>query len=132
MCPLIIHPKQMKVFEAHAADHFVHSLMRTARKDFAEQVDKLGDAELESLVRHAIERARSHGFTWESSLAGFLALMFHIAPNFDEHPAFRRVLDDKSMQEDERLEAVFSAVSPQEWEEAEEAYDDDAWGISKI
>ncbi|WP_437538983.1 hypothetical protein WME79_22890 [Sorangium sp. So ce726] len=78
----------------------------------------LSDDELRFRIRHGIERGRAHGLTWESSLTVFVAHMIEICPAFDEHPAAARVLADEAIPADERVEALLSHLSEDEWEEA--------------
>ena len=108
----------------------MRALAETVRTRFPDETSELSGDELHKLLRAAVARARRHGLTWESAIAGFVTLMFNIAPNFDEHPAFQRVLANPALSEEDRVAAVFSQVTPEEWEQAEDAYDDSAWGLS--
>jgi hypothetical protein len=96
-------------------------------ENHAEAIGRLPDDILREMAENGIIRARSHGLTWESSLTHFVALMFEIAPNFDEHPAVRRVLREPSVPADERMDLLTERVSEEEWEEAQQIYDRDAW-----
>ena len=53
---------------------------------------------LETMIRTGLARARTHGFTSEADLAGFVAVMLETAPNFDDHPLLRRGLRDERVQ----------------------------------
>jgi hypothetical protein len=127
--PLKIRDSQMKVFDRYMEDQFVRSLMRDVRTDFPEETSDLSDAEIKQLLRGALARARSHGIRYQSSIAGFVTLMFSIAPNFDDHPAFARVLDDPGLVEQDKLSALFS-LPPDAWEQAAAQYDEEAWGLN--
>lgn len=84
------------------------------------------------MVKKGIERGRTHGLTWESSLVNFLELMFSIAPNFDEHPAISAILESPEGSAEERLAAVTGRTSYDTWKEAAGAYDPMSWGIDPI
>jgi len=126
---LAIRAPQMRVFEQQAEDRFIAELAAHFRREFAVDTGELSAADLETLMRAAVARARKHGLTWESSISGFITLMFNIAPNFDEHPAFRRALSDPALDEEDRIGAIFHRVNPEQWAEAEDAFDDAAWGL---
>jgi hypothetical protein len=54
--------------------------------------------------------------------------MFETAPNFDEQPAIKAVLDDQNFAPSERFERLWSPlVSEQAWEEAAKNYNENAW-----
>ncbi|MBL8484655.1 MAG: hypothetical protein JNJ60_20835 [Rhodocyclaceae bacterium] len=50
------------------------------------------------LIECGLEKARSFGFGFESSLACFVHLMFGVAPNFYPHLAVRTALTDLAVQ----------------------------------
>jgi hypothetical protein len=84
------------------------------------------------LVSNGIERARSHGLTQESAIQDFVLLMFEVAPNFDQHPAFAKALRDTADQgidEDARIHSILERVTVEEWNQAAEGYDENAWGV---
>lgn len=93
----------------------------------SEVIGRLPDDLLREMVAGGIARARRHGLTWESSLTLFVALMFEIAPNFDEHPVIRSILEEPTLPPDERLDLLPDRISDEEWEEARQSYDRNAW-----
>jgi len=90
-------------------------------------VEPLPEGELRRRVVHGIERGRSHGLTWEYSLTIFVANMLERCPDFDEHPAIRRVLEDESLQPDERMDALLERVPKEAWDEVVAQCDEDAY-----
>jgi hypothetical protein len=90
-------------------------------------VQFLDKTALQERIHHAIARARSHGLGAISDLAGFAALMFELAPNFDEHPAFRSVLNDGSISSELKLKKLSNVITDREWNEAARLYDRDFW-----
>jgi F0F1-type ATP synthase delta subunit len=53
--------------------------------------------------------------------------MFELAPNFDEHPSFRKVLADPSLPAEGKMKLLSQVISDQEWREASELYDRGFW-----
>jgi hypothetical protein len=90
----------MAAFDAYAEERFVDRAASYVRTEFGSAIDPIDDVELRAMVKNGIARARRHGITLESSLVRFLLLMFQVAPNFDEHPAFACVLADADLPEE--------------------------------
>ncbi len=77
-------------------------------------------------------RAKDHGLKLESSLASFVILMFEIAPNFDEHPVFKKYMNDSSVDPDDRVDRMLDQATDQDWDEARSRYDFVAWEMSSV
>jgi hypothetical protein len=90
-------------------------------------VQVLDTATLESRIRVAIERARHYQLSTIADLAGFAALMFELAPNFDEHPSFHRVLADQELAPEVRMKRMAQVISEREWAQALAMYDRNFW-----
>jgi hypothetical protein len=114
-------------FQAVTDRLLVDRIVLHLHENHAEAIDRFPDDILREMVGNGVKRGRSHGLTWESSLTHFVALMFEIAPNFDEHPAIRRVLHEPSVPPDERMDLLTEKVSGKEWEEARQSYDRNTW-----
>lgn len=97
------------------------------RNHHAKPVQFLDRPTLEGRVQIAIGRARQYGLSTISDLAGFAALMFELAPNFDDHPSFRRILEDPSVQPDVKMRKLSQAISDREWSEAVALFDRSYW-----
>ncbi len=82
---------------------------------------------LEARVQVAIQRARRYGLGTISDLAGYAALMFELAPNFDQHPSFRRVLEDQTVPNETKMRRLSQVISDAEWNEAAASYDREYW-----
>ncbi len=82
------------------------------------------------MIRNGISRARRYGISVESSLAAFVDLVFTVAPNFDEQAQIHAVLKDPSVPPDARVELLGEATLPQDWEQADDLYDEAAWNVS--
>lgn len=107
-------------------DVFVERLCLFARENLGIWVSSLSDGELKWRVRSGIARARSHGFEWQSSIATFVTLMLRFAPNFDEYPPIRAILDAAGAATEERAGQLLE-VGGEEWEAVENRYDPAAW-----
>lgn len=75
----------------------------------------------------SIIRGRGYGLQTISDLAGFAALMFELAPNFDEHPAFQKILSDREVMPELKLRRLSQAISEKDWREAMSRYDRGFW-----
>ena len=81
----------------------------------------------DKMIRNGIERARSHGLTKAEDLAAFVAVMFEVAPNFDEQQELNAILNDTTFPLSERFYQLFERASDDAWLEAEKNYDYSAW-----
>ena len=124
---LRIREEQLRQFEPQADAALVARIVEHLHEEHADVTDTLPDDVLREMVEAGMARARGHGLTWESSLAAFVALMFEIAPNFDEHPRVRHYLDSSTVPPDERLNRLAASLSDEDWEAIERDYDAAAW-----
>jgi hypothetical protein len=90
-------------------------------------VERIPRPRLEAMIRGGLARARGRGLASAPDLAAFVSLMFEIAPNFDDHPAIGRALDDPGGERDGRVPRLLAAVPDEAWREAEARYDAKAW-----
>jgi hypothetical protein len=137
---LKIRPEQMAVFQQMADAAFVKRLAEHLRSKYASvgvllptgvvALGQIPTATLLEMVRGGIARARTHGLSYESSLAAFLALMIEAAPNFDEYPRVRQILTDESVPPNGRLDQLLNqAVLEECWAEIKKNYDVAAWAL---
>lgn len=82
---------------------------------------------LQKRIQFAIQKARRYSLGTISDLAGFTALMFELAPNFDEHPSFRRVLQDAQLPPEAKMRRLSQVITDREWDEAVRLYDRSFW-----
>lgn len=122
-----IRPEQIRAFDASVEDSLVSRIVQHLRAHHGDAVGQLPDDGLRDMVAQGLKRARKYGLAWESSLTTFVALMFEIAPNFDEHPAFQRILRDPSVPPDHRMDALGARITDAQWEQAEALHDSAAW-----
>ena len=135
---LIIRDEQMSVIEAVAEESFVrrialHLLERyskavvTLPDKSQSTVEELPEETFFSLIRNAVSRARSHGLTFESAIAGFTAVMFAVSPNFDTHRLSQVLLNDEEIDPNLRLDELLNVLTDKNWESIKEDYDPAAW-----
>ncbi|HNY41619.1 MAG TPA: hypothetical protein PKJ41_14560 [Bryobacteraceae bacterium] len=86
-----------------------------------EAISELDDALVQSRIRLGIRRARKHGLDTDGAAVAFVTLMFLVAPDFDRHPAIKVALSNASLPADERIRAIFSATSEDDWAAAAES-----------
>ncbi|MBK7891309.1 MAG: DUF4123 domain-containing protein [Bdellovibrionales bacterium] len=114
-CGRAIEGDLVKVIQWHLRSH--HSRV----------VQHLSREQLEKRVEVAVMRARRYGFQSVSDLAGFAALMFELAPNFDEHPSFKKVLTDRDTLPEMKLRRLSQTISENDWKEALQLFDREFW-----
>lgn len=128
----------MLVIESVAQENFVRRIAAHLRAEYPQAtvtlptdeeftVDALPDERLHDLVRTGIARARRYGMTFESSIAAFVAVMFEIAPNFDEHRLCQVLLGDEQTAPDARLDELLDVLTEKNWESIRADYNPQAW-----
>ena len=85
------------------------------------------EKDLERMARIGIERARKYGLSAAEDLAAFVAIMFAVAPRFDEQPQIRQVLEDPAFPPSMRFYQIFDRVQDEHWKAAEKLYEDSFW-----
>lgn len=134
---MIIRSRQMEVFEAAAEENFVRRLTEHLLGNYANSVVRLPDQEsavielpketLDLLVRRSIERARHYDLSFESSISAFSAVMFEVAPNFDEHSVSKVCLNDENIEPNDRLNELLKLLTEKQWEKIRADYDVNSW-----
>ncbi len=134
---MIIRAEQMAVFQTAAEENFEQRLAAHLRKDYANSVIHLPETDstvselsaetLHSLVKISIERARSYGLTFESSISAFSAIMFEAAPNFDRHNLSSLCLNDENIEPNSRINEILKLLTEEHWERIKKDYDVYAW-----
>jgi hypothetical protein len=126
--PLQIRQEQINALAKVPEEGFRVSLCQFARENLGISVASLSDEELLWRVKSGLARARSHGFRWQSSIATFVMLMLRFAPNFDEYPPVRAIIESTGGGDQElRAGRLLTEISGEEWGEVEDRYDPLAW-----
>lgn len=124
---LKIRDSQLDAFKPSGDDEVLDFVVEHLECEHRRLVASIPPEDLREMAANGIRRARSHGFSTAADLAAFVAIMFVIAPNFDEHPAIRSALRDDSDRPGDRFDRVFDRAPDSAWAEAERDYDADAW-----
>lgn len=134
---MLIRAEQMNVFEATAEENFARRLTAHLLENYPTAAVRLPDTEsaigelpdetLHSLVKVCIERARSYGLTFESSISAFSAVMFEVSPNFDLHRLSQVMLNDEGIEPDARLDELLEVLTEKNWETIRADYNVNAW-----
>ena len=125
---LIIRQEQIDHFIKGSDEEFIEFLLKHIKGEHPELKSKHKDETLREMIRGGIERAKTHDFSTAEDLTAFVSVMFEIAPNFDEQPEIKAIVDDENTPPNQRLDKLWTPVFPKEaWEEAENNYDENAW-----
>lgn len=124
---LVIKRSQIQEFIAADDAQLAAVVAEAVRVACAERVAGYDEAELQRMVRLGFERARSHELTAAEDIAAFVAIMFEVAPRFDEQEDIRQVLDDPAFPPSMRLYQIFDRASEEAWNEAGRRYEDSFW-----
>jgi len=124
---LVIRKEQIQHFIAADEHQLVEVIERSIRLANGERVAGYDETELTSMVRIGIGRARSRGLTGAEDIAAFVAVMFEIAPRFDEQAQIREVFDDIKFTPEIRFYQLFDRVPEEAWIEAQENYEEAYW-----
>ncbi len=82
---------------------------------------------LHERIIHGLKCARQYQLATISDLAGFVALMFELAPNFDQHPSFAAVLSDTNLAPEQKMRRLSQVITDREWQEALKLHGKDVW-----
>lgn len=126
-CLVQLRESQLKLCAEAIDKDLVKVIHWHLRNHHSKAVQFLDRGNLEARVQVTIQIARRYGLGTISDLAGFAALMFELAPNFYQHPSFKKVLEDGSLSADVKMRKLSQVISDKEWNEAAEAYDRHFW-----
>ncbi len=125
--PVQISNNQMQALGANAEQDFERRIAQHLRDRHPGAIAPLTDIALRERITASLARGRARGLTWQSSLVGFVVLMFEIGPEFDEQPAFARALAMRMPDENARIRAIYGGTNDEDWEAARAAVDSRAW-----
>jgi len=135
---LNVRREQIDVMSSVAEANFERDLAAHLRANYASSIVRLphvGDVtvqdlvedNLQRLVRIGIAKARRYELTRQSSIAGFVAIMFSAAPNFDDHRLCEVLLGDEEKSPDDRADEIANVLSEKNWDAIRKDYDPEAW-----
>jgi hypothetical protein len=142
MMKLTVRKEQMDVMAAVAEVNFERKIAEHLRASYADSIVKLPDGgefpirdllenTLSELIRVGISKARRYEVTNQSSTAAFVALMFDVAPNFDEHRVCGVLLGDEDKAPNDRVDELLTVLTEKHWDSIRKDYDSNAW-IEKV
>ncbi len=108
-------------------EKFADFVLEHVKRECRSSVRDIDPVSLREMVSNGIARARGHGLRAAKDITAFVAIMFEIAPNFDQQPDIRRALADESVPLDRRFDVMMERVPDRAWEEAERSRDSAAW-----
>lgn len=110
--------KQLEAFQPLTDGRFVDSIINDLWTLFPEDVRDLNDEPLVEQVYAGVQKGRSYGLSWDSSLRQFAMLSVLVGPDFDRHRKVRRILADEARPPNERMEVVLAEMKDDEWQKA--------------
>lgn len=123
----ILKTTQIQHFIAADEEELVSVIAKSIHLANGTRVAGYDDKELGSMVKVGIARARSRGLTRAEAIAAFVAVMFEVAPRFDEQPEINEVLKDERLSPEVRFFQIFDRVQDTAWIEAQKKYEDSFW-----
>lgn len=125
---LVIRQEQMDTLIKGTDDEWVDFLVAHVKEKDPELANEYDDDALRSMVRTAIDKANRYGFTNAKDQSAFVSTMFEIAPNFDDQPEIKTVLEETQLPTSYRLDKLWSPAVPDDvWEKARNDYNKEAW-----
>jgi len=121
---------QIQQLTSDSQRDFIERLAAAVREIQPETVSDLDHDDLIECVSAGVDRALGHGLVMEDAIGTFVGWMFEFAPNFDQQPNIKMMLEYPGLTPEERLGLVAEAATEEDWTEAEEMYDAAAWGVN--
>jgi hypothetical protein len=126
-CLLNLREQQLRLCGEAIDRDLVKVIYWHMRNHHAKSVQFLEREILEERIFLSIDKARRYHLGTVSDLAGFTALMFELAPNFDDHPSFRQILEDPAVPPEVKMRRLSQSITDREWKEAAKSYDRLYW-----
>jgi hypothetical protein len=122
-----IRPKQQasladKAFVDWVENYLAEDMLE--RKVSAEERARLP---FRGMIEHGMEVARGYGLETQRDLMFFVLNMITINPEFHRQPKIHAILEDESLTTKDRRDKLLTDVSKEEWEEAAQMTDEDAY-----
>ena len=127
---LTIRARQLAVFDELQEQRFRDTLRASLQHEHA-TLAGLQPQVMAWLVDAGVQRARSFGFQWQSTIGQFVHLMAGVAPDFDLHPAIHAALIDTTVALEERVQAAAENLPEATWQAAEAAAGNLGWHLAQ-
>src|SRR3954452_19890543 len=138
---LRIRSEQYEVFKPVAEEVFLAEVIEYLRREYGDReirlpesttpIDAVPAEKLRTMVENGINRARSFGIRGKSSLVCFVVIMFLTAPNFDQHPLIKHILDSGDIPPESRIDELWQRTVDQNWIVVREGYDPNFWLLAE-
>jgi hypothetical protein len=140
---LNVRREQIDVMAAVSEANFERAIARDLLSNYGDAIVRLPEGgeytvadlpeeTLERLVRVGIDKARRFEVTRQSSIAGFVAMMFSSAPNFDTNRLCEVLLSDEEKTPDDRADEIPNVLSEKNWDAIRNDYDPQAWILPEV
>jgi len=127
---LTLRPQQIDQLDQYQEQQFRAILCRHIQQHYPAYAP-VSPITLTRLIGFGLARARSYGFTWQSSLGQFIYLMAAVAPNFDLHPAIHSILANTDLPAESRIASLAERLPPGVWAEATGSASTIGWFLSQ-
>ena len=125
---LVIRNEQKDTLIKGTDGEWVDFLVSQVKTEDPELQNEYSDDDLRLMVKSGIRRSEGYGITGAKDQSAFVSIMFNVAPNFDDQPEIRAVLDNERFPAPQRMENLWSPAVPDTvWDKAKEARDERAW-----
>ncbi len=88
-------------------DRFHDSVVKYLLQSNPEELRGIPLVHVLDMVEIGFQRGKRHGLMDDADLFSYVSVMFEIAPNFDEEPTLRAILEDSNQPLKVRWEALF-------------------------
>jgi hypothetical protein len=126
-CVLHLSEEQLKMCREAIENDLIKLIYWHLRSYHSKVVQYIDKSVLMGRIAHGLIRARHYQLATISDLAGFVALMFELAPNFDHHPSFAAVLSDANLLPEQKMRRLSQVITDREWQEALKLHSQDVW-----
>lgn len=130
-CLLHLSDEQLLRCRHAIEDDLVKLIYWHLRSYHSKVVQFISKETLHERIAHGLKRARAYDLATISDLAGFVALMFELSPNFDEHPSFAKIFLDADVSPENKMRKLSQVINDREWQEASRLHGKDVWRAIK-
>ncbi len=124
---MIIRNDQINSLREDDYPRLIETIRQYLRDNHQSAVMGFDDEQLRSMIRVGIKRAEKYEMNSDAGFGAFVAIMFEVAPNFDEHPNIKKALMDKTVSPNSRILDIIHRTTEKDWDEAEQSYDPEGW-----
>ncbi|WAK04306.1 hypothetical protein [Methylobacter sp. YRD-M1] len=94
-----------------------NSIQKRVKEDYQQIIQGVPDDLVKLMINHGIDVARKFGLGSPVDIAGFVYIMFEVGPEFYRQPQIRMILENPSIPPSNKLQKLFTDVSPESWQQ---------------